>query len=563
MKRPLWIIAVGALIVVVVAGAVWTMGLLAPYSIDRPPKLDEVSPLPPITRSSLIVSPVVIPLRVIQDAVEQGVPRNLSNQNASNSPSLPNMPNLGLNWSLVREPFAIGGDSGGVTLSSALQGSIHATAAMSGPQGSPGSVPGGFPGGPPGGGFPGVPPRGFPFGPPPGFHGPPGFPGSFGGPGETQQKATPQRNTDQQKQSDNAADQSVEFNGQITLTTRPVLLPEWRLEPNLAAQAVIGEARLTLMGTTISLSDQMKPVVERIISQQVAAVQAQTANSPRLEQGVREQWAKLCHTIPLGSGPPGMPDLWLELRPTRALAAQPLIDHTAVTLTIGVRAETRVVTAETKPVCPFPAQLDIVSQIDQGQVNVDLPIDIPFSEVNRLVEAQLKGKSFPISESGGITATVRGAKLQASGDRLVMSLGIRVNETKTWLRLGADATIHIWGKPVLDRARQRLHFDYIELDVQSEAVFGALGFAAQPAVPYLQKTLADHAEVDLAPLVANARKNIEAAIVSFRNNTTDAQLEAQVVGVQLAGIEFDATTLRIIASAEGTVRVTVNSLIGR
>src|SRR5262249_43797385 len=146
--------------------------------------------------------------------------------------------------------------------------------------------------------------------------------------------------------------------------------------------------------------------------------------------GVRQQWAKLCHTIPLESGPPGMPNLWLELRPIRALAAQPVVDHTAVTVSIGVRAETRVVTAETKPDCPFPVQLDIVPQIDQGQVNVDLPIDIPFSEVNRLIEAQLKGKSFPISESGGITATVRSAKLQASGDRLMISLGIRVNETK-------------------------------------------------------------------------------------------------------------------------------------
>ena len=50
-----------------------------------------------------------------------------------------------------------------------------------------------------------------------------------------------------------------------------------------------------------------------------------------------------------------MPDLWLEIRPMRAIAAQPKIDGNAVTLLVGVQAETRIVPNETKPKCPFPA----------------------------------------------------------------------------------------------------------------------------------------------------------------------------------------------------------------
>src|SRR4029453_10869320 len=59
------------------------------------------------------------------------------------------------------------------------------------------------------------------------------------------------------------------------------------------------------------------------------------------------------------------------------------------TLTIGVEAQTRIVPAETKPDCPFPAQLELVPQIEQGRVNIAVPIDIPFTEVNRLLEARL------------------------------------------------------------------------------------------------------------------------------------------------------------------------------
>ena len=69
----------------------------------------------------------------------------------------------------------------------------------------------------------------------------------------------------------------------------------------------------------------------------------------------------------LGAAGAGMPNLWLELRPTRAFAGQPHIDSTAVTLTIGVEAQTRIVPNETKPDCPFPAQLELVPQIEQGR----------------------------------------------------------------------------------------------------------------------------------------------------------------------------------------------------
>ena len=89
--------------------------------------------------------------------------------------------------------------------------------------------------------------------------------------------------------------------------------------------------------------------------------------------------------------------------------------------------------------------------MEQGRVNIAVPIDVPFTEVNRLLEAQLKGKTFPEDKSGAFTVTVRSVKLAASGDRLLISLRVKANEKKSWFGLGAEATVHVWGKPVLDR----------------------------------------------------------------------------------------------------------------
>jgi hypothetical protein len=268
----------------------------------------------------------------------------------------------------------------------------------------------------------------------------------------------------------------------------------------------------------------------------------------------------MCRSISLGATAANMPNLWLELRPTRAFAAQPRITESAVILTLGVQAETRIVPAETKPDCPFPAELELLQQQEQGRVNIAVPIDIPFTEVNRLLEAQLKGKTFPEGKAGAFAATIRGVSLAASGDRLLIALKVKANENKSWFGLGADATIYVWGRPVLDSGRQMLRLKDIALDVESEAAFGLLGAAAKAAVPYLEATLAENAVVDLLPLAASARKSIESALADFRKNADGVRVDAAITNLRLTGIEFDAKTLRVIAEADGTARVTVSAL---
>jgi hypothetical protein len=326
------------------------------------------------------------------------------------------------------------------------------------------------------------------------------------------------------------------------------------------AQVAIADASLAILGVKLSVSNEVKPLLDRTVNEQVAALQARVRNDPFLEIAARREWAKMCRSIALGANAPGMPNLWLELRPTRAFAAQPRINETALTVTIGVQAETRIVPNETKPDCPFPAQLDLVPQMEQGRVSIAVPIDIPFTEVNRLLEVQLKGKTFPQDKSSAFAATVQKVNLAASGDRLLISLRVKASENKSWFGLGAEATIHVWGRPVLDRERQMLRLTDVALDVESEAAFGLLGAAARAAVPYLETSLTEQAVVDLVPLAANARKSIEAAISDFRKSADGVRVDAAVTSLRLVGIEFDAKTLRVIAEADGTVRVAVSAL---
>ena len=128
--------------------------------------------------------------------------------------------------------------------------------------------------------------------------------------------------------------------------------------------------------------------------------------------------------------------------------------------------------------------------------------------------------------------------------------------------VGADATVHVWGRPVLDAERQILRFTDVALDVQSKAAFGLLGEAAKAAAPYLQRTLAEQAVIDLKPFAADAKKRIGAAVNNFASQAAGLSATVAINDLRLTGIAYDDKTLRIIADAKGNVTVAISSLSG-
>jgi hypothetical protein len=155
---------------------------------------------------------------------------------------------------------------------------------------------------------------------------------------------------------------------------------------------------------------------------------------------------------------------------------------------------------------------------------------------------------------------VKSATVSPSGERLLISLLVNANEKKSWFGFGADATVHVWGRPQLDPAQQTLKLTDVELAVESEAAFGLLGIAARQAMPYLQKALAERATIDLKPFATEAREKISAMLADFRKNDQGVKVDAAITSVRLAEIAYDSKTLRIIAEADGSINVAVTQL---
>lgn len=503
-----------AVLVASFVGATLLMNVLWPKPLSEGrPALAAVPPLQPLSGTSTVVAPAAVALPAIRDALEAQAPRNLAGKR--DTPIAPMLADADISWTIGRGPVSLAGRTEALTITTPLNGSFQARGQIGSQVGALGGAIGNIVG------------------------------GSIG----------------QQAQSlaGKAFDQRADVRGTVTVTSRPTLAANWRLAPNLAAQVNVADVAIPVAGFRISVAREIKPFIDSAVSEQTAALEARVRNDPFIENAARAEWAKLCRSIPLGAAGSGMPNLWLELRPTRAFAMQPKIDAKAVNLTLGVEAQTRVVPNETKPNCPFPAQLEIVPQAAQGRITIGIPIDMPFTEVTRLLDAQLKGKTFPQDGSGSYETTIRQAALAASGDRLVISLRVTVRQ-KSFFSFGADAVVHVFGKPVLDTADQTLRFADIDLDVQSEAAFGLIGAAAKAAIPYLRRALADQAAIDLKPFAADTKKRMAASVAEFTQQGKGMKASVTVDDLKLVGIAFDDKTLRVIADAVGTVNVAVTSL---
>ena len=159
-------------------------------------------------------------------------------------------------------------------------------------------------------------------------------------------------------------------------------------------------------------------------------------------------------------------------------------------------------------------------------------------------------------------ATVKHASVTASGDRLLISLLVDAKAKKSLFGFSGEATVHIWGRPVLDLAQQTLRLANIELAVESQSAFGLLGAAARAVLPHLQRALAEKATIDLKPFATNAQARIAAAIADFQKNEDGVRVAAKINSLRLADIAFDSKTLRVIAEAYGEINVDVSTLSG-
>ena len=273
--------------------------------------------------SSIVMAPVTITLASIRDAADRAAPRNFNGK--ANNPAPQLIQNADINWTAARGTISATGANNAIALSTIVTGTVNAKGSLS--QEAGGAIS--------------------------------GLVGQMFGSKTGEQIG---------RIAIRELNANADIRANVAVQARPQLGANWRVDPNLAAQVNLADTNLNASGIRLNVNDQIRPLMDKMLDEQLAQVRERARNDPTLEQTARREWTKMCRSIPLPAAAPGLPNLYLEMKPTKAVAAQPRVDATNVNLMLGIEAQTVVTTSQTKPDCPFPATLQIVPPIDKGKI---------------------------------------------------------------------------------------------------------------------------------------------------------------------------------------------------
>ncbi|MCL2715408.1 MAG: DUF4403 family protein [Alphaproteobacteria bacterium] len=467
----------------------------------------------PVAHGSIVVAPVTISLASIQDVIEQQAGHKFTGKvgNRSNNLIEQFLHKSDIAWTLTRGPMAVSGNNNVLSLSSSFNGKVNASGTLSPKVATTLTAVLG---------------------------------------NDAAKRAVPSNNL-------NA---TADINGRITISSSPKLAAAWHLEPNFTAQLTLKGGNLALGGTRINLPTQVKPLIENTLNEQLNLAGDRIRNDPTLRETARAQWSKACRSIPLQASSE-LPPLWLELKPVRAIASQPQIDASTLTLFLGLEAETRITATETMPECKFPDTISIGPPGGTG-VSISMPIDVSFSEINRILQTHLVGQTFPKDGTGKVKVTINAASVTPAYPWLITSLTIRAIEKRGLFGSGIHATLNIRGRPVLDQAQQTLRLTDIQLTGEPDALERLSPVAAQMVTTYLQQTLAQQAVLDLKPFAASAKESITHTIATYRRNDGDLRVDASIDSLVLSDIAFDDKILRVTVDAGANLAVTIGKARG-
>ena len=96
------------------------MDWLSPRGDVAAPALAELPPLPPASRSSIIVAPVTVSLAAIRDVADRAAPRTFAGK--ADNPAQQVLQNADIGWTASRGPIAASGAQDVLSLTTTLTG---------------------------------------------------------------------------------------------------------------------------------------------------------------------------------------------------------------------------------------------------------------------------------------------------------------------------------------------------------------------------------------------------------------------------------------------------------
>lgn len=349
--------------------------------------------------------------------------------------------------------------------------------------------------------------------------------------------------------------QKVTIAGTISGRLRPVLKPDWHVDPRLELQLDFSTAEATLFGKALKISfrGELEKFVKGKVEELVAQLNARAAADQTLRKQLVESWNALHQTRQISESPA----IWLSLQPEALSASEPLVTDTDVVVRVGASVHTKLQlgSAPVTPAAP-PMPAPTAAQTTAGSFALTVPLAIQLDALHN-VSPQALGLADTFETAAG---AVQVKRLFLLGDAGVLYLGADIEAGSGWPQQ-AQGTIYLAGTPVLDRQRQELRIDDLNYELRtSDYLAAAADFLLQATV---LAELRERAVFDLGAIETGLRTKAGAEIAKLRAALPPGiELDFDVTQLELSGLVVDQGWLIVVAKAEGRARMRISRIDG-
>lgn len=299
--------------------------------------------------------------------------------------------------------------------------------------------------------------------------------------------------------------QTVEFSGRVRGTALPSVTPDWRPDPQPAAQVELDRADLKVLSVfSVSVRSFLEQQLNPILNRELRRAAGRLLADLDLRRKAEAAWRSLHVARRAVEGE----NLWIRFQPLEISLARVTEKDGVLHTGLGIAGEISLALGRplAAPAVLLLPPLRVDGRVDgmdgerAGGFEMEVPVAASPEELSRWADRALRGLRFHTGRDREMEIT--GAGLGVDGDRMVLTLDFRTG--------GREGRLILRGHPVLDPGTRVLRLADLQYDLASGSLFLKLADRLHRAE--LLERLQKSARLDLAPLFGRAERQTAQAV---------------------------------------------------
>lgn len=362
--------------------------------------------------------------------------------------------------------------------------------------------------------------------------------------------------------------QSGNLSAKVSIKANPILVNNWRLNPNASAGLSVDKLKVKLFNLfTVDLGSIASQALQKPKDDLILELNKMIVADRFLEKFAKELHAKLCTVFPLDLDGT---QAWLVTKPIEWSAVQPVLDAQGLTMNFGVKLQTYGSTLETprKPECAFPKNLTIKPERDSDTINIALPAHISWETIRKLsnksIVEQKKGNTwvYAVKNRSLELNQLEIGEIRADGTSVLMEV-VFDGILNSWLKPTFAGKVWVSVRPELNSEDQSISLNDVELDIASKNSLSVLSAAQSILEEMLKHHIENLEPISIREIASQARQLANISLAKIVADVDQANISLKnepVTTIGLKDIHVDDGGLTMLLGAEGILSLNVSDI---